>query len=202
MRDELRPFRSPAVWGALATTAIGFGGLFASFTYISPLLTTLTGFPESALTWLLMIYGAGLVVGNWAGGRAADRYPNATITVLLVLLLTGLIAQSLPAPFPAPTIVMLFVIGAAGFGLIAPLQNRVLSVAGDAATMISTANIAAFNLGATLASLAGAATLNAGLGYAGAAMTLIGLVIFSVTRRAGRVLPGRGPVPEQGADRR
>ncbi|WP_063765400.1 MFS transporter [Nonomuraea candida] len=191
LRDELRPFRFPAVWGALATTAIGFGGLFASFTYITPLLTTVTGFPESALTWLLMIYGAGLVAGNWAGGRAADRYPNATIAVLLVLLITALAGQSLLAGVPVLTVVLLFVVGAAGFGLISPLQNRVLAVAGSAATMISTANIAAFNFGATLGSLAGAATLEAGLGYtapgyAGAAMSLAGLAVFGLTARATR----------------
>ncbi|MED7931180.1 MFS transporter [Nonomuraea sp. LP-02] len=117
------------------------------------------------LAGIVVLYGAGLVIGTWSGGRAADRYPIATIAVLLVLLIAALITQSLLAGFPALTAVLLFVVGAAGFGLIPPLQNRVLTVAGSASTMISTANIAAFNLGAVLGSLAG-------------------LVIFAVTARA------------------
>ncbi|RJL35412.1 MFS transporter [Bailinhaonella thermotolerans] len=212
LRDELRPFRSLPVWGALITTAIGFGGLFASFTYITPLLTTVTGFSPGALTWLLMVYGAGLVAGNWLGGRAADRHPNATIAVLLVLLIAALAAQSALAEVPAAAVVLLFVVGAAGFGLIPPLQNRVLAVAGNAATMISTANIAAFNFGATVGSLAGAATLGAGLGYtapgyAGAVMSLAGLAVFALTARARtsrrhRPAPAPAGAPEPAMTRR
>ncbi|MDH6679398.1 DHA1 family inner membrane transport protein [Rhodococcus sp. LBL1] len=190
LHDELRPFRSWKLWVALATTAIGFGGLFSSFTYIAPLLTDVTGFRDSSLPWLLMIYGAGLVVGNWAGGRAADRHPDITVAVLLLILVTALTAQGVLATNQAATVALLFVVGAAGFGLIPPLQNRVLSISGQAATLVSTANIAAFNLGATLGSLLGATTLQTGLGYtapsyAGAAMCTLGLILFAASTLRG-----------------
>ncbi|GAA0947919.1 MFS transporter [Nonomuraea longicatena] len=198
LRNELAALRSRKLWVALATTAIGFGGLFSSFTYIAPLLTEVTGFPASALTWLLMVYGVGLVVGNWSAGRFTERYPSGIITFFLAVLILALVAQALFAHDPAVTVVVLFVVGCAGFGLIPPLQNRVLSIAAEGATLVSTANIAAFNTGATLGSLLGAASLEVTGGYvapsyAGAAMSLVGLVVFTMSLR---VRGRRSPSPD------
>jgi MFS transporter, DHA1 family, inner membrane transport protein len=191
LRDQLRPFRSGRLWIALATTAVGFGGLFSSFTYITPMLTEVTDFPESALTWLLMVYGIGLVAGNWIAGRVSDRYPTGTILAFLILLITALTAQGLFATMPMVTVGLLFVVGLAGFGLIPPLQNRVLAIAGPDASLVSVANIAAFNTGATLGSLLGAATLEStssytAPSYAGALMSLAGLGVFTLSLRAAR----------------
>jgi MFS transporter, DHA1 family, inner membrane transport protein len=188
LRNELAALRSPKLWVALATTAVGFGGLFASFTYIAPLLTEVTGFPASALTWLLMVYGVGLVVGNWWAGRATQRHPAGIIAFFLTMLILALVAQAIFARDPVVTVVVLFVVGCAGFGLIPPLQNRVLSLAAHGATLVSTANIAAFNTGATLGSLLGAASLEVtgsyvAPSYAGAAMSLVGLVVFALSLR-------------------
>lgn len=199
LRHELRPFRSGSLWLALLTTAIGFGGLFASFTYITPLLTHVTGFPETSLTWLLMIYGAGLVVGNWTAGRLADRHPVGVIVAFLLLLILALIAQGLLAANPAVTVAVLFVVGVAGFGLIPPLQSRVLAIAGHDASLVSVANIAAFNTGAALGSLLGATALEATgdyttPSYAGALMSLIGLAIFVLSTARRRHAPSNPPV--------
>ncbi len=188
LRAELRPFRSARLWIALFTTAIGFGGLFASFTYITPLLTVVTGFPEAALTWLLMVYGLGLVVGNWTSGRFSDRYPTGVIAAFLILLIAALAAQAAFASVPAVSIALLFVVGFAGFGLIPPLQNRVLAIAGHDASMVSVANIAAFNTGAAIGSLLGAVALETtgsyvAPSYAGALMSLLGLGIFALSLR-------------------
>ena len=199
LRHELRPFRSGRLWLALLTTAIGFGGLFSSFTYITPLLTHATGFPETSLTWLLMIYGAGLVVGNALAGRLTDRHPTGVTVALHALLILALLAQGLFATNPAATIAILFVVGAAGFGLIPPLQNRVLDIAGHDAALVSVANIAAFNTGAALGSLLGATTLDltgdyTAPSYAGAIMSVIGLAIYALSTPAAarhRVLPPR-----------
>ena len=69
LRVELAAFRRPQVWLALGMTALGFGGVFASFTYVAPIMTEVAGFPAGALTWLLLVFGAGLVVGNLVGAR-------------------------------------------------------------------------------------------------------------------------------------
>lgn len=69
LRRELTAFRRPQVWLALAMTTLGFGGLFASFTYVAPMMTEVAGFAPGSVTWLLVLFGAGLFVGNIVGGR-------------------------------------------------------------------------------------------------------------------------------------
>src|SRR5690606_1412889 len=73
MRRELRAFRRPAVWLALLTGALGFGGFFAVYSYVAPLATEVTGTSESFVPIALMVFGLGMTVGNVIGGRMADR---------------------------------------------------------------------------------------------------------------------------------
>ena len=70
---ELSAFRSGQVWLSLAATVLGFGGMFGAFTYIAYTLTGVSGFAAGAVPWLLILFGVGLFVGNWVGGRLADR---------------------------------------------------------------------------------------------------------------------------------
>src|SRR6201996_2747075 len=86
LRAELAVFRRPQVWLALAMTTLGFGGVFAAFTYITPMLTTITGVSSGLVTWLLVLFGVGLCAGNLAGGRAADRNLMPNLCGILVLL--------------------------------------------------------------------------------------------------------------------
>ncbi|WP_416566294.1 MFS transporter [Nocardia testacea] len=153
-----------------------------------------------------------LAAGNWIAGRLSDRHPTSTVLLLLVLLITALTAQGLFASAPVLTVALLFVVGVAGFGLIPPLQNRVLAIAGRDASLASVANIAAFNTGATIGSLLGAAALETSgsytaPSYAGALMSLTGLGIFALGLRATtgtrhtprRVGQASRRAPEQGA---
>ncbi|MFI0463024.1 MFS transporter [Saccharopolyspora sp. 5N102] len=195
LRGELAAFRRPQVWLALAVTAIGFSGLLTSFTYVAPMLTEVAGFSPASIAWLLAIYGAGLVVGTYLGGKAADRALLPTIFTLLTALAAVLALFPAALHHPAAAVAALFLLGAVGFGTIPPLQTRVMQLAGGAATLVSAANIAAFNLGAAGAWLGGLA-IDAGLGYAspnlvGAALTAAGLVLAIVT--AGRRRADRHP---------
>lgn len=197
-RESLRPFANPRLWLALSATAIGFGGLFASFTYIEPLLTGVTGFAASDVIWLLGIYGAGLVVGNWAAGKAADRALVATTVVLLIVLATALGALALGAEVPVLVVPLLFVLGACGFGLLTPLQTFVLRVAGSGSSLVGTANTAAFGAGITAGSLLGGAVLSASgnftaLSFAAAGMTVVGLLVYVIA-----VLTSGMPRPKTG----
>ena len=83
-------FRNGQVWLAMAMTVLGFGGVFAAFTYIAPMMTEVAGFSAGAVTWLLVLFGVGLVVGNLVGGRLADRalmpMLYTALAVLAVLL--------------------------------------------------------------------------------------------------------------------
>lgn len=196
-RESLLPFRSPRLWLALAATAVGFGGLFASFTYIEPLLTGVTGFSSGSVIWLLGVYGAGLVVGNWAAGKAADRALVPTTVVLLISLAAALGALALGAASPALVVPLLFVLGACGFGLLTPLQTFVLRFADSASPLVGTANTAALGAGITLGSLLGGTVLGASgsfvwVNLAAAGMTVVGLIVYGCAAITTRP-PASGP---------
>jgi MFS transporter, DHA1 family, inner membrane transport protein len=194
LRNELSAFASGQVWLSLVVTALAFGGMFGAFTYIAYTLTGVTGFAASAVPWLLILFGAGLVVGNWVGGRLADRAIDRTLlwfiaALAVILVLFGMLAWSQPA-----TIGLLVVMGAFGFGTVPGLQSRVMQYAGGAPTLASGANIGAFNIGNALGAWAGGLGISAGLGYTspiwiGAAITASALVVMVVASVLARRRP-------------
>ncbi|WP_311258310.1 MFS transporter [Microbacterium sp. WCS2018Hpa-9] len=195
LRSELRAFRSGQVWLSLIVTALAFGGMFGAFTYIAYTLTDVTGFADTAVPWLLVLFGAGLVAGNWVGGRLADRSIDRTLLIFIsalvvVLVLFGFFAWSQPV-----TIAILVAMGAFGFGTVPGLQSRIMHYAGGAPTLASGANIGAFNVGNALGAWAGGLGISAGLGYTspiwiGAAITASALVVMVVA-----VIMARRPSP-------
>ncbi|MEU3270447.1 MFS transporter [Saccharomonospora sp. NPDC006951] len=199
---EFRVFRKPAVWLAIGTTVLGYGGVFASFTYIAPMMTEDAGFEPGAVSWLLVLFGVGLVLGNLAGGRFADRALSPTLYVVLggLALVLGVFAVTAHAKVPA--IITLFLLGGFGFATVPPLQMRTLRSAGEAPTLASAVNIGAFNLGNALAAWLGGLVITGGFGYAatnvvGAVMTLaaLGLAVFAGMRERSAVNPARTRLP-------
>ena len=166
LRQELAAFRNAQVLLAMAMTVLGFGGVFAAITYIAPMMTEVAGFADGSVTWLLVLFGLGMVDGNLVGGRFADR---ALMPMLYVIARrsspccsrcsrsprTTRSARSSPSPL----------IGAVGFATVPPLQKRVMDQAAGAPTLASAVNIAAFNLGNALAAWLGGLVISAGLGY-------------------------------------
>lgn len=185
LRRELRAFRSAQVWLSLAVTVLAFGGMFGAFTYIAYTLTEVSGFSAGAVPWLLVLFGAGLVAGNWLGGRLADRRLDATLIAFIAALVVVLGAFALFAGSQPATIVALVLMGAFGFGTVPGLQSRIMDYAGGAPTLASGANIGAFNVGNALGAWAGGVGISMGLGYTapvwiGAAISAAGLVVMVV----------------------
>jgi DHA1 family inner membrane transport protein len=185
LRAELSAFRRPQVWLALGMTALGFGGVFASFTYVAPLMVDVAGFPSSALTWLVLLFGAGFVVGNAIGAKAADRALMRSVVVAIgaLAILLGLFAVTVRSPVPAA--ITLFLVGVAAFAAVPGLQTRVIDAAGSAGTMASAANIGAFNLGNAVGAALGGLVIDAGFGVpaanlVGAAMAAAGVAVAVV----------------------
>jgi DHA1 family inner membrane transport protein len=170
---------------SIVLTMMMFGGVFGAFIYVQPLVTRVTGYRDSEVPWLLVLFGIGLFIGNFVGGWAADRDLTRTLRVLSLLLPVVLIAYGMLASYRIPVAVLLVVMGLVGFAATPALQLRVMRFAHDAPTMASAANIAAFNLGNAIASAIGAATIALGLGWrspvwVGAAMALVGtLLVFT-----------------------
>ncbi|MGW8351592.1 MFS transporter [Streptomyces wedmorensis] len=165
LRGELTAFRNPQVLLAMAMTVLGFGGVFAAITYIAPMMTEVTGYSEGAVTWLLVLFGVGMFLGNLLGGRYADR----ALMPLLYATLGGLAVVLALFPVLAHdkilAAVAILLVGALGFATVPPLQKRVLDQAHGAPTLASAVNIGAFNLGNALAAWLGGLVIAAGFGY-------------------------------------
>ncbi|MEV4054659.1 MFS transporter [Amycolatopsis sp. NPDC049688] len=194
LRGELAVFRRPQVWLALAMTALGFAGVFASFTYIAPMMTEVAGFSDGAVTWLLVLFGAGLFAGNLLGGKAADRNLMPSLYVILAALALVLVAFVFTAHARVPAAITIALFGAAGFATVPPLQARVLAKAEGAPALASAANIAAFNLGNAGGAWLGGQAIDAGLGYTapnwiGAVLAAAGLAVALVSGLLDRKAP-------------
>ncbi len=148
MRAEIRVVGRGPVLAALALTVISASAMFTVFTYIAPILRGCRrGRSIGFVTAMLVTYGVGLTVGNWLGGRFADRSVDRTLIVTLGSLALLLVAFAAAMPFAAPSAVLIFLWGVASFALVPPLQLRVMSAAHDAPNLASAMNIGAFNLG-------------------------------------------------------
>lgn len=164
-RADMRAILRVPVLLCLLTTVLGYAGVFAVFTYIAPLLTRISGFAESAVSPILLVFGGGLVVGNLVGGRFADR--NLMATVFGTLMVLGIVLALMTPGFHGKVfaVVLTGFLGAAGFATVAPLQMWVLSKAeGAGQSLASSFNIAAFNLGNAIGAAAGGAMIDHGPG--------------------------------------
>jgi DHA1 family inner membrane transport protein len=170
-------------------TIFGFGGLFGAFTYIAFTLTRVSGFPESSVPWLLILFGVGLFAGNKVGGRAADRALIPSLAVSLSLLTVVLVVFALTAQSQVLTIVMLVLMGVTGFAAVPALQLRIMRYAQDAPTMASGSNIAAFNVGNAIGPMLSGLAIGSGFGFTsplwvGAMLTVIALIVVGAATAA------------------
>ncbi|CAH6099555.1 Inner membrane transport protein YdhP [Klebsiella variicola] len=186
IRDELKVLRHPTVLRSLLITALGFSGVFAAFTYIAPMLKTVTGMSDHLIPPVLVLFGVGMVAGNHLGGRLTDGGVRRALLLTLALLIVVLCLfpfaiQTLPGACAA-----VFLLGAAMFSTIPPLQMQALDSSETGKSMVSSCNIAAFNLGNAAGAWFGGLLLTAGVSLshiplAGACLTASGFVIASVT---------------------
>ncbi|MCP2257193.1 MFS transporter, DHA1 family, arabinose polymer transporter [Streptoalloteichus tenebrarius] len=165
VRHELAALRNVQVLLAMAMTVLGFGGVFAAITYIAPMMTDVAGFADTSVTWLLVLFGLGMVGGNLVGGRFADRALMPMLYVSLGGLAVVLALFTLTAHNKIASAVTIALIGALGFATVPPLQKRVLDQAAGAPTLASALNIGAFNLGNALSAWLGGIVIAAGFGY-------------------------------------
>ena len=192
MRNELKAFTKLQVWMALAIGAIGFGGLFAVYTYISPLVTEVTGLPLSVVPIALIVVGIGMTVGNFFGGWYADRGIARSVIVFFIAMFVALAGLIVLADTTVGLFVFLFLVGAAAAALSPAIQVRLMDVAGDSKTIAAAVNHASLNLGNALGAFLGGVTIAAGFGFlspawVGLVMTVSGLVIALISFGIDRV---------------
>jgi len=192
LRAEVSALGRGPVLAALALTVVGFSAMFTLFTYVVPILRIETGATSLFVTAMLVLFGIGLTIGNWLGGRLADRSVDGTIIGSLAaqIIILVLFAWGMHGEAPAAVLIVLW--GVASFAIVPPLQMRVMDEARAAPNLASAMNIGAFNLGNAIGAAVGGGVIDAGLGYrtvplAGAAMAALGLAFLLWLRRDQRV---------------
>ncbi|MGW5554317.1 MFS transporter [Nocardia beijingensis] len=183
---ELGALRRPQVLLTLLVGAVGFGGMFAVYTYIATTLTDVAGMRTGAVPLVLMLFGVGMVIGNIVGGVLADRGVDRAVGMSLIamtVILGGFVAA---AHNPYTAAVGALLVGASGAALAPGLQTRLMDVAADAQTLAAALNHAALNIANAAGAWLGGLVIAAGLGYTapavvGAALAATGVVLFALT---------------------
>lgn len=179
VKQEIQVLMRPRVLMALLTTVMGSGAMFSLYTYIAPSLKTFTHASATMITVMLVLIGIGFSIGNHLGGKFADRSIDKTLIGFLGVLIAVMVAFPVLATTSIGAGVALVIWGAAAFGIVPPLQMRVMSVAHEAAGLASSVNIGAFNLGNAVGAAAGGLVLSLNFGYG--AVTMVGAVMAALS---------------------
>src|SRR6202790_4644173 len=198
---DASPFREPGalrrlqVWLTLGIGAVGSGGMFAVFSYITPTLVNVAGIREALVPFVLCVFGTGMIIGNVAGSRLADTALLPTIGGLLVwnAIVLGLLVFTAGHAWLAVANVLLI---GTGFAVVPGLQTRLMDVAADAQTLAASLNHSAFNIANALGAWTGGLAIAAGYGWTstgwvGTSFALGGLGVFATSLLSDGTLRGR-----------
>lgn len=182
-KEEIKFLKRKQAWLVLAITAIGFGGLFTWFSYITPLMTVVSGIAESSMAYVMILAGAGMVVGNLVGGYLSDRLsPEKTCILLLALMMASLSGVFFLSEYQYISLGLTFICGALSMSVAAPINIMMMKAAPKSEMMAAAFMQAAFNIANAMGAFLGGIPLENGLSYnypslVGVFMTLIGLII-------------------------
>ena len=182
---ELGALKEPQVWLTLGIAAVGFGGMFAVFSYITPTLIHVAGIPEQAVPFVICVFGAGMVTGNVVGPRFADRALLPTIGWALVWNVAVLALFSVAVHNAWTAVPAIFLVGTM-FAAGPALQTRLMDVGKEAQVLAAALNHSAFNVANALGAWLGGVAIAAGYswastGFLGAALALGGIAVFAVS---------------------
>ncbi|NQX41132.1 MFS transporter, DHA1 family, arabinose polymer transporter [Pedobacter steynii] len=166
LKKELAFFKLPEAWLIILMIAIGTGGLFSWYSYIAPLLTDVSGFSPDSITYILVLAGLGMLVGNFIGGKLADRFSpaKASVSLLIAMAITLFIVHYISGN-QVLSLVMTFITGAVAFALAAPIQMLMINTAKGSEMIAASVSQASFNIGNALGAFLGGLPLAAGYDY-------------------------------------
>jgi DHA1 family inner membrane transport protein len=187
LRAEIRTLGRRQVLTGLFMLFLHGVGLFGLFTFIAPLLTTVSGFPVGEVPLLLLLFGIGALVGTILSGRLADWRLELSIAIVfiaqvLIYLLFGFLADN-----PVAMYILMVLLGIVGMAAAAPIRTLVLNAARDAPSLPATFSSSAFNLGVAVGATIASVALASGVSYAqlpwlGVTCSIAGLAVITLTR--------------------
>lgn len=186
LRTQLKFFGKIEAWLIILITAIGFGGLFCWISYIAPLLTKVSRFSEDSVPYIMMLAGVGMLVGNFIGGKLADKFsPLKAVLTIQVVMAFILFSVFLFSANQIVSLTLVFLTGCAAFAMAAPIQMLMIQTAKGAEMIASAVIQASFNIGNALGAFLGGLPLVYGFGFAspnlvGVSMSLLGAVVVLV----------------------
>lgn len=208
VRGEARALRDRRLLTVLLLGALVNGATFCAFTYLAPLVTSVTGLGAHLVPVVLALFGAGSFAGVTVAGRLSDRWPGRVLAIGGVALLLGWVTLAFAAGNPVVACVLAFVQGALSFAVGSTLIAQALYAAAGAPTLAGAFATAALNVGATVGPWAGGAAIGAGLGFRGplwvsaslvAVALVLALVLALVSRPSSRAAASGGLPPRRTA---
>ncbi|WP_404293248.1 MFS transporter [Cytobacillus kochii] len=189
-RDQLKLVKNGRLLLLFIITALGYGGTFVVFTFLSPLLQDITGFEEGTVAIILLVYGIAIAIGNMVGGKLSNQNPIRALFYMFIVQAFVLFTLMFTAPFKVAGLITIFLMGLLAFMNVPGLQVYVVMLAErfvpSAVDVASAINIAAFNAGIAIGSYLGSMiTDSIGLihtSWIGALMVLVAAVLTGFSR--------------------
>lgn len=191
VRRELGDFANTQVWLTLLIGAVGFGGMFAMYSYIAPTITEVTGLSAATVPLFLLAYGVGGLIGTSIGGRLTDW--SVMKTIIIGNVATGLLLAlfTVTSAHPVLAVINLFAVSVSISLFVVGLQLRLMRAAGEARTLGAASNHASLNLANALGAWLGGLVIAGGFGYTapswvGAGLCALGLIVIVISVRLDR----------------
>ena len=180
---QIRAFRNPQLRASLMITILSWVGFMTFYGYIAPIAEEIAGIERSSITWILMIVGVGLLLGNILGGKTADKNLSASLIGWPAAMIASLIVIGLVASQPYLFVLTAFIFGIVSFANVPPMQMRVMKHGQEAPELAATVNISAFNLANAFGGIIGGLVVDSSYGagyipFAAAIVPIIGLVFI------------------------
>ena len=201
VRGELGALRRPQVLLTLMVGIVGFGGMFALYSYIAPVVTDVAGLSRGTVPLVLLAYGAGGIIGTALGGKLADWALFRSLVGSLVALFLLLVLVALTSPWAPALFVGVFAVSVAASVLAITLQMRLMETAGEAQMLGAALNHSALNLANALGAWLGGLVIAAGLGYRAPAAVGAGLAVAGLLPLAASAVVRHRAVRAAAADR-
>ena len=189
---QLSVFRNRGLLSGLTITILCWAGFMCFYGYIAPVAERIAGFATADIWWVLVIVGAGLVLGNYMGGHSADTNVRLSLIWWPAAMIASLLIVGLVATQKWPFLAAAFIFGVTSFANVPPMQMRVMAFGGQAPELAATANISAFNIANAIGGIVGGCVVDSHYGaaavpFAAAAIPCLGLLFILNEERKRRV---------------